>query len=270
MSRVTAKTKTKKAALANDPKTTDESLVTELSKTHYLATDDQVKALASRYLNGLQAQDVVRGCYFKVFCAAAIRDAKAYVVKGQPTANEILGLVDKVHESYYALVLEAVVTPDIADAPNISQTERTTRSLERNRRTNFARTAKYAVAGYVKAGGDLFKLDPDTVTKSDLVNFVTSMASREEEREETDPKTLQARVETAVTKMEEMCRELADEDKERATHIVQDLLTRMSAFISELGLETTSRSGVAAKEMRMLKIGGALFFPLGKAAAAQH
>src|SRR4051812_48680105 len=116
----------------------DRTLIEELSKSHFLATDDQVRLLAGRYATGLQAQDSVKGCYLRVLTAATIKAAKP--AKGK--ASEILTHLEAVHESYYALVMKGVTTPDIADDEKLDQEQRTIRSLERNRRSNFARSAK--------------------------------------------------------------------------------------------------------------------------------
>jgi hypothetical protein len=236
----------------------DRALIEELTKAHFLATDEQVRLLAGRYATGLQAQDSVKGCYLRVLTAATIKAAKP--AKGKP--SEIMAHLDAVHESYYAIVMKGVTTPDIADDESLDQEQRTMRSLERNRRSNFARSAKTALTNYLKAGGDLFQLDPDTLTKRELQAFVTAMRNKEAE-----PKTLKHRAELAVSRIEEMCRELADEDKEAAMVTVQELMARMTNFMAEMGRDATTKTIVAVKEHRPLRLREGMFWPMSKAIA---
>lgn len=238
----------------------DRSLIEDLTKAHFLATDEQVKLLAGRYVSGLQAQDSVKGCYLRVLTAATIKAAKP--AKGKPT--EIMTHLDTVHEGYYAAVIKGVTTPDIADDESLDQEQRTVRSLERNRRSNFARSAKAALASYLKAGGDLFQLDPDTVTKRELQAFVTAMRNKAAE-----PKTLRHRAELAVARIEEMCRELADEDKDAAMVTVQELMARMTNFMAEMGRDATTKTIVAVKEHRPLRLREGMFWPMGKVSVPQ-
>lgn len=236
----------------------DRSLIEELTRAHFLATDDQVKALAGRYATGLQAQDTVRGCYLKVLTAATIKAAKP--AKGK--ASEIMTYLEKVHEGYYAIVMKGVTTPEIAEDESLDQEQRTIRSLERNRRSNFARSAKGALTAYLKAGGDLFQLNPDTVTKRELQTFVTAMREKNAE-----PKSLQHRAELAVTRIEEMCRELADEDQDAAMVTVQELMARMTNFMAEMGRDATTKTLVAVKEHRPLRLREGMFWPMSRAIA---
>lgn len=236
----------------------DRTLIDELTKSHFLATDAQVKALAGRYVFGLAAQDTVKGCYLRVLIAQSLKSAKP--AKGK--ASEILEQVEKVHAAYYALVLEGVTTNDIVPMDSLDQEEQTRRSLERNRRSNFARSAKNALMGYLKAGGDLFQLDPDTVTKRELLTFAAAMRSRTAEAP-----TLKHRTELAVNRIEELCRELADEDQQSALETVQELMAKMTNLMAEMGRNSTTKTLVAVKEHRPLQLREGMFWPMGRAVA---
>lgn len=237
----------------------DRSLIETLAKAHFLASDDQIPLLAARYVSGLQAQDSVKGAYLKVLVAATLKAAKP--AKNKP--SEIVAHLDAVHDLYYGLVLKGITTPDVTDDESLGQEARTARSLERNRRSTFARTAKNALGSYLKAGGDLFRLDPDTVTKSELQMFSTAMRSKELE-----PKTLQQRAELAVGRVEEMCRQLADEDQDAAVVAVQELMAKMTNLLAEMGREATTKTLVAVKEHRPLRLREGTFWPMGRAVAA--
>lgn len=237
----------------------DRSLIDQLAKAHFLATDEQIRALAGRYVNGLQAQDSVRGSYLKVLTAATIKAAKP--AKGK--ASEIMEHLDKVHDHLYEIVVKGVTTPDIADDEHLDAEVRTLRSLERNRRSNFARSAKGSLVAYLKAGGDLFALDPVTVTKAALQAFVISM------RAKTADATTLHKAEAAVERIETLCRELADEDQDVAVQTVQELMGRMANLLTEFGKEHTTKTLVAMKEHRPLKLAEGMFWPMGRAVAPQ-
>lgn len=237
----------------------DRTLIESLAKSHFLASDDQIPVLAARYATGLQAQDAVKGVYLKVLVAALIKTARP--AKGK--ASEILTHLDAVHESYYTLVMKGVTTDDVADSEGLDQEQRTLRSLERNRRGNFARSAKSQLVSYLKAGGDLFALSPDTVTKRELLAFVTAMRAKAAE-----PKTLLRRAELAVVRIDELCRELADEDQDSAVITVQELMAKMTNLLAEMGRESTTKTLVAVKEHRPLKLREGTFWPMGRAVAS--
>lgn len=78
---------------------------------------------------------------------------------------QVLADVDK---RFYAAVLRGVTTEDIAVEDGLEAEEQRRRSLERNRRSAFARSAKSTVSAYITGGGDVRELDPKTVSKAAL------------------------------------------------------------------------------------------------------
>lgn len=235
----------------------DRSLIDQLTKTHFLATEDQIQALAGKYVNGLQAQDSVRGSYLKVLLAGTQKAAKP----AKKLASEVAEILEKTHDAYYAVVMKGVTTPEILDEESLDAEARTLRSLERNRRSNFARSAKASLASYLKAGGDLFTLDPVTVTKAALQAFVLSM------RAKTADATTLHKATVAAERIETLCRELADEDQDVALQTVQELMARMANLLTEFGKEHTTKTLVAMKEHRPLKLAEGMFWPMGRAVA---
>ena len=236
----------------------DRSLLEALTKAHFLATDEQIQLLAGRYATGLQAQDSVKGCYLKVLVATMLKAAKP--ARGK--VADILATLDTVHESQYAIVIKGVTTSDIEDRESLDQEERTLRSLERNRRSNFARSAKATLSSYLRANGDLFQLNPDTVTKRELTAFVAAMR----EKAAANSQTLQHRADLAVSRVEEMLRELADKDKVTAVSRVQDLMSKMGTLLAEMGVDPTTKATIAVSEHRPLQVrGGGMFWPMVRA-----
>jgi len=78
---------------------------------------------------------------------------------------QVLAEVDK---RFYAAVLRGVTTEDIAIEEGLDADEQRRRSLERNRRSAFARSAKSTVSAFITGGGDVRGLDPHNVSKAAL------------------------------------------------------------------------------------------------------
>lgn len=139
-----------------------------IAKAHYVATEAQVEQLASaQYTASAQAEShnltylrvVVVRCQSKV---GTKRRGRALAV------DAALAVVEEATEPLYAAVLRGITTQDIAVEPGLEPAESSRRALERNRRSTFARSAKTTLVNYVKGGGDIRSLDPETVTKASL------------------------------------------------------------------------------------------------------
>lgn len=233
----------------------------ELVKAGFLATDKQVEQLAGKYLSGLQSQDAVKGTYLKVLVAGTI---KAVPVNAKtPNPSEVLKFLDETHEHYYAAVLRGVNTSDVRDDDKLEQAERTLRSLERNRRSNFARSAKSLLVTYVKASGDLFALKPESVTKQELQAYITAMRERIHE----SPETLEHKANLASDRTEELVRQLADNDEDAAIKVIQTAMNKLAGLLAELGKKSTRKTIVAVKEHRPLQLDEGLFWPMAGAVA---
>jgi len=137
-----------------------------LETTGYLATNEQLAALAQEYASGLGLIGGVRASYLRILVAHSQQDAGRQLKKLTPVQTR--KLVQATHDRLYAVVLSAITTPELAADERLSPRENTKRSLERNRRSNFARTAKHAIDLYLDCGGKLWALKPATVTKEEL------------------------------------------------------------------------------------------------------
>lgn len=84
---------------------------------------------------------------------------------------QVLADVDK---RFYAAVLRGVTTEDIAIEDGLDADEQRRRSLERNRRSAFARSAKSTVSAFITGGGDVRTLDPNSVSKASLRKAVAA------------------------------------------------------------------------------------------------
>lgn len=145
------------------------TIIAKLSKGHWVATAHDVEVLAhERYANSVVVANSDR-TYLCVLVVAA--QAQLGRPRGRPAAANIdaqLAVLASVHEKFYPAVLRGITTPDIAIEPNLDPKEQRARSLERNSRSAFARSANSTLVAFVKGGGDLRGLDAETVTKTAL------------------------------------------------------------------------------------------------------
>jgi len=142
----------------------------KLEKGHWVATESDVETLAhDRYANAV-AVSGADGTYLRVLLVAA--QAELGRPRGRAAARvnteAQLAVLGRAHERFYAAVLRGIVTPDVAIEPDLPADEQRRRSLERNARSAFARTAMHALVRYVEAGGDLRTLEAANTTKTAL------------------------------------------------------------------------------------------------------
>lgn len=148
------------------------SIINRITSRGFLASPLDIEALARDRQHTMEHESKVLGTYLRILIAKT-----AHGVKGKHTKGEKLNKADRkahlecfttANDVCYAAVMRAVITADIAPVDIASPDETRRRTLERNRRTNFARTAASAVRGFIQAGGDVRDLDVATVTKRQL------------------------------------------------------------------------------------------------------
>lgn len=203
------------------------TMVAQLAAAHFKAEPAQVEQLAHELYASQGAARNADGTYLKVLvaaCQASLGKAprrKATDVPGQ------LAVLEKVNETFYAAVLRGVTTPDVQPDPSFDKAESTRRSLERNRRSTFARSAKSTLAAFVGAGGDMRKLDVVLTTKALLRGFVDqgrdtelrhNLTIERAERailavlEEEEPDAARDRLETLIERLQETLAHLPAND----------------------------------------------------------
>jgi hypothetical protein len=187
----------------------------------FLVSDAFVATLARDYASSVDRADRVRGSYLSILVAHSKRELKAR----KYTTEQALAAVENVHEHFYAIILEAVTTPEIAIKEGLEEAEASRRSKERTRRATFARSAKSTLASAIKAGARLSALDPSKVTKASL----QEMYARQRE----GPVTFEERVKRTETRLEELVKELAEEDLAAARKLVEELQTRLEEVLGE-------------------------------------
>ena len=140
----------------------------KIEKSHYRATEQQIEQLAKDHNTMTTAGVRITGIYLRALIAASQAKLGPKGRGRAPGKDAQLHALAVANEKFYAAVLRGVTTPEIAAVEGLAPVERTRRALERNRRSNFARTAAGSLTRFAERGGDLRGLDLKTVTKREL------------------------------------------------------------------------------------------------------
>lgn len=158
--------------------------------------DNMVKTLVSAKVGADAAANGVGDDYFRVL---VVRSVNA------PGAND-QEKVTVAHSGLYALVTEVAITDALKNAEGDDDNTKKAKAQERNRRTNFARSAVSTLRRYLKAGGTLSEIDVATASKTSINNAAVSKEQAASGTDENSPesqiiKRLAALV-TAIQKFE--------------------------------------------------------------------
>jgi hypothetical protein len=203
---------------------TNPQVIDTIAKVHYLASHAQVEQLASLIFLGKKG-----GNTYTAVVLAYCKDALPK--RAKPSKRAALKAIDKVHDDLYPHVLKGITNgqADINDN-------------ERNRRAIFARTAASTLRGFVRAGGDLRKLEPETVTKTSL---------------RTQGKRVPAgtRAERAMTKYVDAvvrsAQKIAAKDPGEAHDRIEKAMTALEELLEDVTkLEAAARKGKAARKAK--------------------
>jgi len=244
------------------------SLIESIEKNHYLATEQDVEALARSFLDAETFRRNTRSTYFRILLAGAQVE-----LTGKPTLRAPRGrhgslsdeakaaqavALDAVHTRLYAAVLKGVVTPEIEGGTG---EEGRRRALERNRRSGFARSAASTLRRYVREGGDLTRLSVLTATKNSLTQRQAGVPGEDRARK------LIAR---AARRFAAQVERLAGVDRGLAVEAVRMSMDEINAVLLRYAGRPTDKPQVAADEHRPLKTPVGMFLPaIGVSARVQ-
>lgn len=211
-----------------------QTVLDKIESAHYVVTDAQVEALAhDMYTTNTRAQRI-DGVYLRVLlaeCQSKLGPASPKRRKSTGDIDAQMVVLDAAHDRFYAAVLRGVTTPDVAADASLEPDERQRRSLERNRRSIFARTAKSTLATYVRAGGDLRSVNVDKATKALLRSFSKPAATTPDaainrahaayikaltQRCEDNPDEARTEIERAMSELRAILRDLDKTDATQA------------------------------------------------------
>lgn len=204
--------KTSRAAVARSNSTNGDALAAK----HYLASDQEVQTLARGYVDGAGRVAGVRSSYLRVLAAHAkhqlVEDVGGPRRVARATLEAQAEALRVADARLYAIILGAVIGPELELNDALEIGERRKRVLERNRRTNFARTAKATLQRFIENGGNLGTVDPDTATKAQLTVGSVGKA------------TLVDKAKAAATRFERLVKRLMKEDPDFANELVEHVL----------------------------------------------
>lgn len=217
--------------------------------------DTVVRNLTIAYIQANGTLDATKVTYLRTLVEASIKELgadvrtnnarKAKHISQEEQARQ-LAAVAAVHGRFYAIVNE-VVDESLKGVPSKDHT------LERNRRTNFARTALYSVRLYIRAGKDLTVVAPARVTKSSL-----AVEARPAVR---SPRRLKTRVERASKAFVTSLLELGEADAAAARAELDTLLGIMANQAAALGAQPARDLKRAVAEHKPFRSGTTLFVP---------
>lgn len=222
---------------------------------NYVATASDIRALASTIVGATAEVITGRTTYLRALVATTQAElhatprknatAKPKHLKGSEIAAQLAALV-AVHDRFYAAVLEAC-------EEGLSGKDK---ALELNRRSNFARTALYAVRSYIRAGHDITYVVAARTTK------VTLAVSRPPRR--ASARSLKSRMEARSKALMVTALELSDVDKVTAVAEIELLLGQLAAQLASLGVQSTRDAATSAKTGAPLAIRGRVFVPVSE------
>lgn len=207
----------------------------------YVMTEAQVESLALERYNNASQILVIDDTYLKVLVVAA--QAKlGKSLRGRVNKDAQLAVLTEVNERFYPAVLRGVTTHDIAIEPGLDAKEQTRRSLERNSRSAFARSAKSTLFTYVNGGGDIRALDSNVVTKHALRKAMAPP-------EPTDKTARQiSRSKDALFRA--LKRQVAA-DVDTAAETIDTIISTLQAMLIDIGVEPEDHTETVARRSRV-------------------
>jgi hypothetical protein len=238
------------------------NVIAQLEKRGYLVKDNSdITALAKAALVG----DKVPGTYLRALVASAqvrtgMEAPRTTALRGRigepADIDADVATVTAVHDEFYALVLKAVTTEDIAPEKGLRKAEAARRAKERNRRSNFARSAKSTLTKFVRAGGNIRGLCVLSVTKRQLRELTAQKQGTQAASTEEQAKRFGARIVRALEEMKE-------QDEGLAQLALQAAITELSARSADWFSKRPTTSAKKAQEHgQLLKTEDGLFWPV--------
>ena len=229
----------------------------------YLATDADIRKLTEGYVAAITTGEETRSTYLRILVRHIQKELGA-----EPRTNNVrspkltqeqmatqLAAAAAVHERFYTLVNE-VVDSSITNVPSKD------RAQEKNRRTNFARTAIYAVRLYIRSGKDVTALAPARASKSAIAISVAPKTP--------SPRRLKGRVERASKAFMVAVLALSEADQQAAVSELDTLLGQLATQLASLGVAAVRNPTKAAHDHVPLRVGSTTFIPTSTAILRQR
>ena len=201
------------------------SVLDQIREANYQATEEDIEKLAALHSDVSNTQGQTDGSYLKILlagCQAVLGKGRKKFPDLKAAQHEVL---DKTNNRYYEAVLRGVITEDIAITEGLDENEKRLRRVEQLRRATFARSAKSTLAAFVEAGGDMRMLDVVATSKGSLRKFVS---------ESQGVPSWEKDVSSKRTKIEAICRRLAETNPGQAREILESVLSHLQDVLDSI------------------------------------
>lgn len=222
-----------------------------LEQKGFVATDEDIEKVTKSILTSSGEAENGKITYLKSVVATVQAElgAKPRLRTGARVKLDTAGIVeqlkaaDVVNERFYV-----IVTKVASESVPVGTKDR---GIVINRRTNFARTALYAVKQFIRAGNDITTQAAASVSKSSL-----SVSHR---ARPINGKLLRRRAEQQRKILIGTLGALASSDKALAIEEMQFALGALTAKLMKLGVTATRDADLALSENRPLRVGRTFF-----------
>lgn len=212
----------------------------------------EIRSIARQTVEGKVVVSTARGAYFR-----ALVESTQSELDGETDQAKQIAAVKKVHRKFYPVVQEATTTDDIKLNKKASREERRRCALERNRRGNFARSAYGTIKRWLRASGhDLLKLDPDKVTKLQLLNEAPPTR-----KHALTHARIHAKAGRLIDQLVGYAKQIAKVDRVEGAAIVEEATQRLLKQVLAVGITPTTDAAIASSERRPLRVGKTVFLP---------
>lgn len=199
------------------------NVLEKIVRANYAATEADVEQLAHSYLDAISQGQQAGGGYLRILIATAQSKLGTPKRRSKVDTQAHQVVLREIHARFYPAVLKGITTPDIVDDPTVEPEEARRRVLERNRRSTFARTAKSTLEAFMRAGGDVRMLDPQTITKSAVRQYAVNRAPQ-------DGRSERARIVRAADRIEKALVALRASSPSEAAVLLEALLDRFEGL----------------------------------------
>lgn len=228
-----------------------------LESRRFVATPADIAALTAGIVQGSHQSASGQGTYLKALVATLQHEIEAPVRlragKGTKLTLEIteahLQALEIVHDRFYNIVVETA--RKVAKSP-----------ANLNKSTNFARSAKSKLRGWIRAGGDVRALAAARVTHATLVVDRASAPMT--------AKRLLSAAQRARERLTEAATAYAKSDPPGATTFLENVLANLVSTLSQLGAVPTKDPKQAMREHRPFKSPAGVFYPAPRTTEADR
>lgn len=205
-------------------------IISRLEANGFKANEQQVEALAHECYKDAARTARADGTYLKILVAGCQSALGPKPKRRTAETDSQLAVIGSIHDTYYLAVMRGITTQDIIHDDSLAPAERQIRSLERNRRSAFARTAKSTLVGFVRAGYDLRDLAVEQVTKAML---------REATATALNPPHRQNAVSNAYDKLVSVLARQAHDDPGGTAETIKHIIIELEKMLDSMGGDDT-------------------------------